>query len=127
MNYLYRTYTSSNPAGVQINLGVYALVECICTDGNPQAILDKWCGTGEHLNHREKRDKRHDGSKTKKIIRLLRKDNTLRNTEIAKRVGCTREMVTIVLRRLGIGRRNRWDGYISEDPRYSKNKKEAQA
>lgn len=43
MNYLYRTYTSNNPAGIQINLGYYALAECIIKGTYTSIALQKWC------------------------------------------------------------------------------------
>ena len=50
----------------------------------------------------------------------------MKNRQIAKTVGCTPEMVGKVLHSIGV-RRNRWDGYVSKDPRYSQKKREMEA
>ena len=125
MNFLYRAYASNNPAGIQINLGVYALAECICTNITTCAALQKWCGISEHVRHKKKRDPSCTGIKTKMIMEVYKRNNNLPHKDIAELVGCTREMVSIVLRRMGLGKRNRWDGYISKDPRYSIKKRKA--
>jgi len=44
----------------------------------------------------------------------------LHNSEIAATIGCTREMVRIVLKKHGVPKRNKWEGHISLDPRYYK-------
>lgn len=61
----------------------------------------------------------------KKIIKIYRRNKgKLPHHVIAERVGCTREYVSIVLKKkLNIGKRNRWEGYISKDPRYSQEKR----
>ncbi len=61
----------------------------------------------------------------KKIIRLYRRHKgKLPHHVIAERVGCTREYVSIVIKKkLGNEKRNRWEGYISKDKRYSKEKR----
>ena len=38
-----RVIASNNPMGININLGVYALTECICTGVLPSVALSKWC------------------------------------------------------------------------------------
>jgi len=136
MNYLYRTYTAQNPCGIEINLGWYALCECIVAGTQISTALFRWCGLHQNPKGQDKPappkpkpKKKKPGvkghPKTDKIIKLYSKNPKLRNKEIAKRVGCTAEMVSKVHIRIGI-RRNRWDGYISPDPRYSHKKKEEQ-
>ena len=128
----------NNPAGITINLGWYALAECIWAESNSGAALFRWCGLHQHPQGEEKpepppqkpkpkkKPKKRPGvkghPKTDKIIALYIKNPNLRNKEIAKKVRCTQEMVSKVLISMGI-RRNRWDGYISTDPRYSQKKK----
>ena len=104
MNYLYKTYTSSNPAGVQINLGVYALCEAILTkkrkfDG--VQALKKWCGIEE-----PPRDGRKDkpAPKTESVIKVYEQNKELKNIQIAEIVGCTPEMVCKALRLIGVRR-----------------------
>lgn len=127
MNYLYRAYVSHNPGGVEINLGYYALAECILTKTNASTALLRWCGLwfdkGRNKPTFEKREKqKRVGAKTLKILRIYEKNPSLTNRKIAKLVHCTPEMVGIVLHKIGV-RRNRWDGYISKDPRYSREKR----
>lgn len=119
-SYLYRTYASNNPAGIEINLGVYALCEAILAKKDPTKMLKKWCGIEEPPKDGRKDDR--PAPKTESVIRLYEKNKKLKNREIAKIVGCTPEMVCKALRSIGV-RRNRWDGYISKNKRYSKNKR----
>lgn len=37
-------YASNNPSGIQLNLGWYALAECIAAKTHPGTALAKWCG-----------------------------------------------------------------------------------
>ena len=125
----------NNPSGFTPNLGWYALAECIFVGTTTGAALFRWCGLHQHpqgegkvefKRKKPKKPKPRPGvkghPKTDRIIKLYFKNPTMRNKEIARRVGCTQEMVSRVLIKIGI-RRNRWDGYISKDPRYSKEKK----
>ena len=116
---IHQAWSSENPSGVVINPGWYALAEAILTK--------KWCGVSEHKTHRPKRDTSCTGEKMKQIIKIYKRHKgKMPNHKIAEQVGCTREYVTIVLKKkLGIGKRNRWEGYISKDPRYSKEKRKA--
>lgn len=127
MNYLYHAYVSHNPAGIDINLGYYALCECIVTKTNASTALLRWCGLwfdkGKEKPNFDKHEKKKKvGAKTQKILQLYEKNPNYTNRKIAQLVKCTPEMVGIVLHKIGV-RRNRWDGYISKDPRYSKNKR----
>ena len=72
-----------------------------------------------------RRYKRTAPTKTQKILALYQSDKQMKNIDIAKKVGCTQEMVGIVLHKIGV-RRNRWDGHISKDQRYSKQKRRMQ-
>lgn len=123
---IHRSWVSDNPSGVIINPGWYALAEAICTKQTTCTVLQKWCGVSESRGW-TKKDTSCTGEKMKKIIKIYRRNKgKLPHSEIAERVGCTREYVSIVLKKkLGIGKRNRWEGYISKDPRYSKEKRRA--
>ena len=114
--------------GIEINLGYYALAECILTNTTCSDALLKWCNVcHDHTKPRKKYTRlvtTRTGEKTRKILNLYRKYPTMKSRKIADRVGCTPEMVCRVLRSIGV-HRNRWDGYISKDPRYSKEKREA--
>lgn len=121
---IHRSWVSDNPSGVIINPGWYALAEAICTKQTTCTVLQKWCGVSESRGW-TKKDTSCTGEKMKKIIKIYRRNKgKLPHSVIAERVGCTREYVSIVLKKkLGIGKRNRWEGYISKDPRYSKEKR----
>ena len=123
---IHRSWVSDNPSGVIINPGWYALAEAICTKQTTCTVLQKWCGVSESRGW-TKKDTSCSGEKMKKIIKIYRRNKgKLPHSVIAERVGCTREYVSIVLKKkLGIGKRNRWEGYISPDPRYSKDKRRA--
>ena len=121
---IHRSWVSDNPSGVIINPGWYALAEAICTKQTTCTVLQKWCGVSESRGW-TKKDTSCTGEKMAKIIKIYRRNKgKLPHSVIAERVGCTREYVSIVLKKkLGIGKRNRWEGYISKDPRYSKEKR----
>ena len=123
---IHRSWASENPSGVIINPGWYALAEAICTTHTTCTVLQKWCGVSESRGW-TKKDTSCSGEKMKKIIKIYRRNKgKLPHSVIAERVGCTREYVSIVLKKkLGIGKRNRWEGYISKDPRYSIEKRRA--
>ena len=118
---IHQAWSSENPSGVIINPGWYALAEAILTKNSCCVVLQKWCGVSEHKTHRPKRDTSCTGEKMKQIIKIYKRHKgKMPNHKIAEQVGCTREYVCIVLKKkLGIGKRNRWEGYISKDPRYS--------
>ena len=121
-------WVSNNPMGININLGYYALAECILTKTTPSDALLKWCNVWhDHTKPRKKYVRlvtTRTGEKTRKILNLYRRNPNMISQKIADKVGCTPEMVCKVLRSIGV-HRNRWDGYISKDPRYSKEKREA--
>ena len=109
---------------VNRNPGVIALALCIA-GANRFEVMKAFCGIHDRKHYAKKRDTSCTGAKMGKVIQLYKRHKgKLSNVEIAKRVGCTKEYVCIVLKRkLGIGKRNRWEGYISKDPRYSKEKR----
>lgn len=122
-----RAWVSDNPMGIYINYGYYALAECICSKTTPSDALLKWCNIWhDHTKPRKKYVRlvtERTGKKTRAILNLYRKYPNMKSQRIAERVGCTPEMVCKVLRSIGV-HRNRWDGYISKDPRYSQDKRE---
>ena len=44
MNCTQTAYTSNNPAGININLGYYALAECLIKGTDASKALLRWCG-----------------------------------------------------------------------------------
>lgn len=123
---IHRSWASENPSGVVINPGWYALAEAILTEKSCCTVLQSWCGVSEKSGW-TKKDTAHTGDKMKQIVEIYKRHNgNIPNEKIAEQVGCTRGWVTIVLKKkLGIGKRNRWEGYISPNPRYSKEKRRA--
>lgn len=117
---IHRSWASENPSGIVINPGWYALAEAILTDKSCCTVLQSWCGVSEKSGW-TKKDTSCTGEKMKQIIKIYKRHRgKIKNIEIAEKVGCTKEYVGIILKRhLGIGKRNRWEGYISKDPRYS--------
>ena len=114
-----RTFGNTNPAGIVINDGWIALAAAILCEMSVDEALHRVCGIPFG-----KRNQRHGGcGVSEKIIKLYREMPELHNNEIAAIIGCTREMVTIVLKRNGVPRRSRWEGHVSLDPRYCKDVK----
>jgi DNA-binding Lrp family transcriptional regulator len=64
-----------------------------------------------------------DGYKEAIVIEIYEQNPTLQTREMAKKAGCTPEAVRRILRKIGVKKKNKWDGYISQDPRYSKDKR----
>ena len=128
-NYIYRQYGNYNAAGIVINLGYYALAECIIVGTYPSTALMRWCGLKHKDNPRTKtlRKKKSYVAPSKevneRIIQIYKENPQLRNIEIAKMVNRSNAMVSNVLKKIGVIR-NRWDGYVSKDKRYSQNKRE---
>ena len=123
--FIYQQIGNYNPAGIQINLGWYALAEAIITGRPSGVVLTKWCGIKDKpKNPLELCAGDFKGAKTKLIVEALNQHGfTLSNKELAQIAKCSTEMVSRVLRKLGVSKRNRWDGYISANPRYSKEKR----
>jgi predicted HTH domain antitoxin len=165
-------YTSNNPAGIDINLGYYALAECLIKGTDASKALLRWCGVWfDKTKPRKTYTKRPMGKKTRKIlavydkhpqypsvriaelakctpemvakvfrkvgirrnrwngykeaivIEIYEKNPMLQTKKIAEQAGCTPEAVRRILRKIGVKKKNKWDGYISQDPRYSKDKR----
>ena len=128
-NYIYRQYGNYNAAGIVINLGYYALAECIIVGTYPSTALMRWCGLKHKDNPRTKtlRKKKSYAAPSKevneRIIQIYKENPQLKNIEIAKMVNRSNALVSNVLKKIGVIR-NRWDGYVSKDKRYSKEKRE---
>ena len=127
MNYLYRCYASNNPACIEINLGWYALCECICTKHHSSEVLARWCGLQDVSKPRKPYTWRvfvpPNAEDRQKVLDIYRENPKLKNIEIAKMVGRSNTFVSRILLAMGI-KRGRWDEYISKDKRYSKEKRE---
>lgn len=116
-----QSWSSNNPMGIEINLGYYALAECILAGTSPSYALLRWCGIRYDATKTRGIPRRKQYAPrpeiTKKVLDLYWADTTRKNCEIAKELGCSRTLVTRVLKTIGV-RRTRWDGHISTDPRY---------
>ena len=111
MHCVQTAYTSNNPAGIDINLGYYALAECLIKGTDASKALLRWCGVWfDKTKPRKVYTKRPMGKKTRRILAIYEKNPDYRNVKIAKMAKCTPEMVGKVLQKIGI-RRNKWDGY----------------
>ena len=114
MHCLYTNYTSNNPAGIKINLGYYALCECIIKGTQASDALLRWCGVHIDKTKRKPYTPRAyvapDKRVNERVIQLYRENPQLTNTEIAKLVNRSKSFVTFVLKRVGV-RRSRWDNY----------------
>ena len=115
---VFRTFGNSNPAGIIINDGWIALAAAIICEMSVDEALHRVCGIPFG-----RRNQRIGGRGiSDKILKLYWEKPELHNSEIASIIGCTREMVRIVLKKHGIPKRNKWEGHISLDPRYYKSK-----
>ena len=177
MNCVYTAYTGNNPAGIDINLGYYALAECLIKGTDASRALLRWCGVwfdktkprkmyekkcsytkpmgektkrilaiyeqnpdyqnrqiakiaectpemvGKVLHRIGARKNKWSGHKESTVIEIYRKNPAMQNREIAEKAGCSPEGVRRILRKIGAKKKNKWDGYISNDPRYSKEKR----
>ena len=90
-----RTFGNSNPAGITINEGYIALLACICSDMSGEEALHRVCGLPLGGISR----KRPGIGKSDLILQATAENPGLNNSEIARRVGCTREMVRYVLKK----------------------------
>lgn len=103
----------SNPSGIVINNGWYALAECILVKTHPSKALLRWCGLRyDATKPRKKYTPRDyvppDATLRERVLEIYRNNPNLQNTEIAKMVGRSKTFVSRVL--LGVGiKRNRWD------------------
>lgn len=105
-------WASDNPMGIEINLGYYALAECIIVGTTPSNALLRWCGIRYDATKNKccpKSTRKYYPPRpeiTKKVLDLYRKDTTRQNVEIARELGCSKTMVSRVLKTIGVSRRN---------------------
>ena len=105
-------WASNNPTGVQINLGYYALAECIIKGTYPSDALLRWCGVwADKSKPRKPYTKRAYVAPSKetdeKVVELYKSNPLLKNNEIARIVGRSNTYVSRVLRAIGVTR-SRW-------------------
>lgn len=117
-------WASNNPMGIEINLGYYALAECILAGVTPSDALLRWCGirydatkTKGYPKPQKRKYYPPRPEITKKVLDMYWADTTRKNVEIAKALGVSKTLVSKVLRGIGV-KRARWDGHISTNPRY---------
>ena len=112
---------SNNPSGIVINDGYYALLGAIVFGLEVEEALHKICGT-KYGGDNRKKNRRNGQGKTERILQIYNENPTMKNSKIAEVVGCTREMVRIVLRNAGVPKRNKWENHKSLDMRYWRKK-----
>lgn len=109
-------WASNNPMGIQINLGYYALAECILKGTYPSDALLRWCGLWlDAARPRKPYTRREyvapDKELDKKVLEIYRANPTLRIKDIAKMVGRSNTYVSRHLKMIGVRKRSRWDYY----------------
>lgn len=113
-----QSWSSNNPMGIQINLGYYALAECILAGTSPSYALLHWCGIRYDATKTRCIPRRKQYAPrpeiTKKVLDMYYEDPTRQNVEIARALGCSKTMVTRVLKTIGI-KRTRWGKRILLD------------
>ena len=109
----------NNPSGIVINLGYYALAECIICGTYAGHALSKWCGITDPAKPRKPYSKRRkqppsDKEIDKKVLEIYKSNPRLKNIEIAKMVDRSNTYVSKLLKiHFGL-KRNRWE-YKKED------------
>ena len=89
-----RTVGNSNPAGITINPGFYALAATILTNMTAEEALHTFCDLPRAAeSHRQK-----GNGKSELILQTAAEHPDLNNAEIGRLVGCSREMVRYVLK-----------------------------
>ena len=68
-NYTQQQIGNYNPAGIEINLGYYALAECILTDHHSGETLYRWCRLRETPKNAPKEN--FTPAKRRKIVRII--------------------------------------------------------
>ena len=86
--YTYRTFTSNNPSGIQINLGYYALAECILKGTWASVALSRWCD----LKNDTEKERHYKGKVTLNVAKLKRiyRDRFLTYTYLSEITGKSR-------------------------------------
>ena len=89
-----RTVGNSNPAGITINPGFYALAATILTNMTADEALHTFCDLPRVAVGR----RQAGNGKSELILQTAAEHPDLNNAEIGRLVGCSREMVRYVLK-----------------------------
>ena len=116
-----RIWASNNPCGIEINLGYYALAECIICGTYTSNALLKWCGLSADVSKPRKKHKytprkyvAPDKAVNQRVIELYLENPNMQNKEIAAIVGRSNTFVHRMLKTIGV-RRQRWDNHRKEE------------
>ena len=106
-------WASNNSMGIQINLGYYALAECILKGTYPSDALLRWCGLWIDASKPRKpyTQRKHvapDKDLDRKVIEIYKANPNLKNKDIAKMIGRSTTYVSRHLRTVGVCR-SRWE------------------
>lgn len=107
-------WASNNVTGIQINLGYYALAECILKGTYPSDALLRWCGLWIDQSKPRKpysRKRKYvapDKKVNEKVVELYRNNPGIKNKEIARIVNRSSTFVSRILSANGV-KRYRWD------------------
>ena len=93
-----RVFGNYNPSGIVINDGWIALAACVYGNLSVEWALHVVCGMGYGGDNRRKRGQ----GRATDILRIHREEPELTNQQIAVQIGCSREMVRLVLKRHGM-------------------------
>lgn len=93
-----RAFGNYNPSGIVINDGWFALAAAIIGDLTVEEALRKVCDMQTGGNQRWQPGRGKEGL----ILETHEANPEMSNTEIALRVGCTRENVRLILRKHGM-------------------------
>jgi len=93
-----RAFGNYNPSGLVINDGWIALAACVYGNLSVEWALHIICGMRYGGEHRSKPGQ----GKAADILRIHREEPELTNQQIATQIGCSREMVRLVLKRHGM-------------------------
>lgn len=107
-------WASNNPMGIDINLGYYALCECIVKGTYPSDALLRWCGVWVDQSKPRKPYTRRayvapDKKVNQKVVELYKNNPSMRNKEIAQIVNRSNTFVSRVLSENGFRKRSRWE------------------
>ena len=103
-------WASNNPTGIEINMGYYALAECIVKGTYPSVALLRWCGLWADKSKPRKPYKKRayvapDEKVNQRVLELYRKNPSLKNKEIARIVNRSNTYVSRVLSTIGVKRK----------------------
>ncbi len=90
------TIGNYNPSGITINEGYIALLAALLTNMTPDEALRKICDFPSAVESCRQTNK----GKSELILQALEDNPGLSNSEIGRRVRCSREMVRIVRKKI---------------------------